>query len=116
MSDHDRDLPQELGKHWREWASTEPTIDERQLKRYLLERIPDRRPRSRGRLVLVATAASLVAVLIGLETTRRPGDPFVSDDLIVHEVGANVILVLREGNEPIYVTTERADDGTGERR
>ena len=43
------DLPPELEEQWREWADTEPTIDERQLRRNLLARIPDRRPpRSRA--------------------------------------------------------------------
>ena len=114
MTDRDRDLPPELEAQWRDWASTEPSIDDGQLRRNLLARIPDRRPRTRSRLVLLAAAASLLAVLIGLENTRQPRLPVISDSEIVHETGANVILVLREGGEPIYVATEPPKNRVGE--
>jgi hypothetical protein len=114
MNDRNPDLPPELQRQWREWASTEPAIDEQQLKRNLLSRIPDNRPRTRTRLVLVAAAASLLAVLIGLESTRRPQPPVNLNGEIVHETGSNVILVLREGGEPIYVATEPPDNRVGE--
>jgi hypothetical protein len=102
-----------LESQWRDWASTEPTIDERQLKRNLLARIPDRKSRTRSRLVLVA-AASLLAVLIGLENTRQPRQPMIAVSEVVHETGANVILVLREGGEPIYIATEPPNNRVGE--
>ena len=114
MTDRDHDLPPELETQWREWASTEPAIDERQLRRNLLARIPERRHRTRSRLVLLAAAASLLAVLIGLENTRQPRLPVISDSEIVHETGANVILVLREGGEPIYIATESPNSRVGE--
>lgn len=114
MNDHDRDLPPELERQWREWASTEPSIDEQQLRRNLLARIPDRRPRARSRLVLVAAAASLLAVLIGLENTRQPRQPVALNGEIVHETGSNVILVLREGGDPIYIATEPPNNRVGE--
>ena len=114
MDDHDRDLPQELERQWREWASTEPAIDERQLRRNLMHRIPDRKSRTRSQLVLVAAAASLLAILIGVENTRHPRPPAHSDGAVVHETGANVILVLREGGEPIYIATEASNDRVGE--
>ena len=114
MHDHDRDVPPELERKWREWASTEPVIDERQFRRNLLRRIPERKSRTRSRLVLVAAAASLLAILIGVESTRHPRPPAHSDGAVVHETGANVILVLREGAEPIYVATETRIDQTGE--
>jgi len=114
MNDRDHDLPPELKQQWQEWASTEASIDERQLKRNLLARIPDRKSRTRSRLVLVAAAASLLAVLIGLENTRRPRQSMISDREVVHETGANVILVLREGNEPIYIATDTLNDRIGE--
>lgn len=114
MNHLDRDLPPELESQWREWASTEPSIDERQLRRKLLARIPDRRPRTRSRLVLVAAAASLLAVLISLENTRQPRQPVILDGEIVHETGANVILVLREGGEPIYIATETLNNSVEE--
>ena len=114
MNDRDRDLPPELEGQWRDWASTEPSIDERQLRRNLLARIPERRHRTRSRLVLVAAAASLLAVLIGLENTRQPRQRVISDREIVHETGANVILVLREGGEPIYIATESPNSRVGE--
>jgi len=110
MNDRDRDLPLELETQWREWASTEPSIDERQLKRNLLERIPKPKPRMRSRLVLVVAAASLLAVLIGLENTRQPPQPVAAGGEVVHETGSNVILVLREGGEPIYIATEPSND------
>lgn len=114
MDEKSHDLPPGLEEHWRDWSTTEPVIDEIQLKRNLLAKIPDRRPRTRSRLVLVAAAASLLAVLIGLENTRRPRQPVLSNAEIVHETGANVILVLREGREPIYVATEPPNDRVGE--
>jgi hypothetical protein len=114
MNDHDRDLPPELERQWREWASAEPGIDEHQLKRNLLQRIPDRNPRTRTQMVLVAAAASLLAVLIGVENTRNPQPPVPSDGVVVHETGSNVILVLREGGEPIYIATEPSNDRAGE--
>jgi hypothetical protein len=110
MIDRDRDLPPEVERQWREWASIEPAIDEQQLKRNLLERIPEPKSRTRSRLVLVAAAASILAVFIGIETTREPQPPVIADEAVVHETGANVILVLREGAEPIYVATERYGD------
>ena len=114
MHDRNRDLPPELERQWREWASTEPSIDERQLKRNLLSRIPDKRPRTRSRLVFVAAAASLLAVLIGLENTRQPRQPVDLNGELVYETGPNVILVLREGGEPIYLATETRNGETGE--
>ncbi len=114
MNDHDRDLPPELERQWREWASTEPAIDERQLRRNLLQRIPERKSRMRSQLVLVAAAASLLAILIGVENFRHPRPPAHSDDAMVHETGSNVILVLREGGEPIYIATESSIDELGE--
>jgi hypothetical protein len=107
-------LPPELERQWRDWAATEPSIDERQLKRNLLERIPDRKSHTRSRLVLVAAAASLLAVLIGLENTRPARQPSIAGGEVVHETGANVILVLREGGEPIYFATESSNDHVGE--
>jgi len=110
MNDRDCDLPPEMERKWREWASTEPSIDERQLRRNLLERIPDRKSRTRSRLVLVAAAASLLAVLFGLENSRQPRQPVILGGEVVHETGANVILILREGGEPIYIATETSND------
>jgi hypothetical protein len=113
MDDRDCDLPRELERQWREWASTEPAIDEQQLKRNLLERISEPKSRTRSRLILVAAAASLLAVFIGIESTRRPQPPISVDEAVVHETGSNVILVLREGAEPIYVATETTIDNAG---
>ena len=78
------------------------------------DRMPDRRSRPRTRLVLVAAAASLLAVLIGIESSRRPRGTIATEESVVHETGANVILVLREGNEPIYIATESSNHNTGE--
>ena len=114
MNDRDRDPPQDLEQRWRDWALTKPAIDERQLRRNLLARIPERRHRTRSRLVLVAAVASILAVFIGIETTREPQPPVVTDEAVVHETGANVILVLREGGEPIYVATEPPQNRAGE--
>lgn len=106
MVDRDRDLSPELEKRWREWAEADPAIDERELRRNLLSRIPERRSRHPRRLVLVAAAASLVAVLIGIETTRHPATPVPPDQLTAaHEIDEGVVLILREGKEPIYVLT-----------
>ena len=112
-NDRDHDLPPGLEEEWREWAATDPALDEIQLKRTLLEKIPDRRKRPGPRLVLVAAAASLLAMIIGIESVRRPA-VIATHETAVHETGANVILVLREGNEPIYIATETSNAGMGE--
>ena len=105
----------DLEKRWREWSQSEPSIDELQLKRNLLERIPIRRSSSTTRLVLAAAAASMLALLIGYESSRQPISlPAVETPEVVYETGPNVILVLREGAEPIYVLTEPSTRGAGE--
>ena len=116
MERNGNDLAPELEERWREWSQLEPAIGEEQLRRNLLDRIPDRRPRPRARLALVAAAASLLAVLIGLETTRRPPpQPIMEGPAVVHETGDNVILILREDKNPIYVLTESRAKSEGER-
>ena len=114
MDGKKNDLTPEIEERWREWSRTEPAIDERQLRRNLLTRIPDRRPQPRLRLVLVAAAASLLAVLIGFETTRvPPGTVVFEEQAVVHDPGENVILVLREDGDPIYVAIERSGETNG---
>jgi hypothetical protein len=113
-NDRDHDLPTGVEERWKDWASSEPQIDEAQLRRNLRQRLPDRIPRPRTRLVLVAAAASLLAVMIGVESFRRPPTPVAGDQSVVHETGSNVILVVREGMEPIYIATERSKGGGGE--
>ena len=109
MDGNNNDLTPEIEKRWREWSQTEPAIDERQLRRSLLNRIPDRRPQRRVRLVMVAAAASLLAVLIGFEATRvQPGPGVADEQMVIHDPGENVILVLREGGDPIYVAIDRS--------
>ncbi len=110
------DLPPDLEKRWREWSRTEPAIDERQLRRNVLERIPEPRPLIRPRLVLAAAAASLVALVVSFETLRSPSiQPVDAAPEMVYETGEDVILVLREGADPMYVLTESSrQDGTGE--
>ena len=116
MNENKHELPPEMEAQWREWADTEPAFDEHQLRRNLLARIPDRRPRPHARLVLVAAAASLLALVIGVETVRQPQPPTASSDAVVHETGSNVILVLREGSEPIYLATEASSTRNGVER
>jgi hypothetical protein len=113
-NDRNHDLPPGIEDQWREWATIDPAFDEIQLKRALREKIPERRPRPGTRLVLVAAAASLLAMIIGIESIRRPPGIEVMNEAVVHDTGANVILVLREGNEPIYIATERSNAGMEE--
>lgn len=115
MDKNGNDLVPELEERWREWSQLEPAIGEEQLRRNLLERIPDRRPRPRARLALVAAAASLLAVLIGIESTRRPPSPPIVEGPmeVVHETGKNVILVLREGGDPIYLAVDSSQGMKG---
>jgi len=117
MDTNRNDVTPELEDQWREWSQLEPAIGEEQLRRNLLDRISDRRPRPRARLALVAVAGLLLAVLIGVETTRRPQPPPIMEGPteVVHETGDNVILVLREGADPLYVLTELPNE-TGEKR
>jgi len=100
---------------WRAWSTSEPSFDERRLKANLRQRLPERRSPRSTRLVLVAAVVSMLALLIGYESLRQPASPPVEASEMVYETGPNVILVLREGAEPIYVLTEppRAD-GEGE--
>jgi hypothetical protein len=116
MDEKQNDLTPEIEERWREWSRTEPAIHEDQLRRNLLARIPDRRPQRRVQLVLVAAAASLLAVLIGLETTRSPVPVIVEEQAVIYEPADNVILVLREGKNPIYVLTDPAPKGEGVER
>jgi hypothetical protein len=116
MDKNRNDLVPELEERWREWSRLEPAIGEERLRRNLLDRIPDRRPRLRARLALAAVAASLLAVLIGVESTRRPpAHEIVDEAAVVHEAGKNVILILREDKNPIYVLTGPAAKSEGER-
>ena len=115
INDRRREFPPELERQWRKWVDSEASIDEGQLRRHLLARIPDRRARPRARLVWVAAAASLLALVVGIETTRRPRPSDVPGSAVVHETGGNVILVLREGGDPIYVAIETSIDRRGER-
>ena len=109
-----KDFPPDLEERWREWSQTEAEIDERQLRRNLLERIPGGPLRRRTRLVLVATAASLMALVIGFETLRQPtSQPVSSAPEMVYETGENVILVLREGADPVYLLTESSRQSGG---
>ena len=117
MDTNRNDLTPELEEQWREWSQFEPAIGEEQLRRNLLDRIPDRRPRPRARLALAAAAALLLAVLIGVETNRTPPAPVrVEVPEVVHETGENVILVLREGGDPIYIAVDWSENTTGGRR
>ncbi len=106
----------DLDRRWRDWSRSEPKIDERRLKRELFERLPEKPSNRTTRLVLMAAAASMLALLIGYESSRRPVvQPAADVSEVVYETGSNVILVLREGAEPIYVLTEppRADGKGG---
>jgi len=107
--DRDHDLPSGFEQQWKDWASSETEIDGDRLRRDLLERISEPSPSPRMRLVFAAAAASVLAMIIGIGSLRRPPATSTADDAIVHDAGANVILVLREGKEPIYIATERSD-------
>ena len=100
----------------REWSQTEPTIDELTLKRNLLQQLTPRRTRTKTRLVFAtAFAGSVLALVIGLNTMRVTVPPAAQTETsVVHEVGENVILVLREGGEPIYLATEPIADSEGD--
>jgi len=114
MSDRNRELPPELEAQWRDWASTEPSIDEQQLKRNLLQRIPERKTRTRSRLVLVAAAASLLTVFIGIELIRQPRvADIVIEPAVAHELAGNMILILQEDGDPIYVLMDPPGQGPG---
>jgi hypothetical protein len=115
--DNRQDTRSGVEEQWRDWSLSEPAIDEGKLREDLLRRIPARTLHRRTRLVLVAAAASLLAVLIGLESTRRLHAPPIAVETppMVHEAGDGVILILREGKGPIYVLTEPTAKGEGER-
>jgi hypothetical protein len=109
-------LPPGLEEQWREWAEQEPAIDEVQLKRNLRQRIPGGRPRPLMRWVGLAAAASLLAVIVGVETLRGPsGVALVDEPALIHELGHNTILILREGGEPIQVVIDQPEGESGGR-
>ncbi len=110
------DRNHDFENEWRAWSTSEPSFDERRLKANLRQRLPERRSRRSSRLVLVAAAVSMLALLIGYESSRPPVAPSpAAAPEMVYETGPNVILVLREGAEPIYVLTEPSrSDGEGE--
>lgn len=116
MRDPNESIP-DFEARWREWAETEPAFNEQQLRRNLLDRMPAARPHVRPRVVFVAAAASLLAVLISFEAMRQPVLPpnTLEQPAVVYEAGDNVILVLREGGEPIYVLTEGPESPGGSR-
>ena len=111
-----RDLPSKFEQQWREWSAADPVIDEVQLKRNLRQRIPDRRPRPLIRWVAAAAAASLLVGIIGVESIYRSRPTSEIDEVAVHEINEGVILILREGKEPIYVLTGSAPNGEGVNR
>lgn len=111
-----RDRTSKFERQWREWANAESDLDGAQVKRNILDRIPDTRFSRRRRLVLVAAAASLLAVFIGVRSGRTPPEVRNLEGSIVCETGTNVVLVLREGSEPIYIATDRSDDRVGGQR
>lgn len=114
--DEKGNLPPGLEEQWRDWSEQEPAIDEIQLKRNVLQRIADRSPRPLMRWVAVAAAASLLAVIIGIETVRGPSAPgLVEEPAMVHELGHNTILILRENGEPIQVVIDRLGSEQGDR-
>lgn len=116
MNDHDFKKMPKFEEQWREWTEVDSEVDEQRLKGELLVRLPDRRVRPRARFVLAAAAASLLAVIIGLQA-NRPTRPPASDGSpeVVHETGGNVVLILREGKEPIYVVTDSTTTTNGEK-
>jgi hypothetical protein len=71
----------------------------------------------RPRLVLAAAAATLVALVVSFDTLRSPSiQPVEAAPEMVYETGENVILVLREGADPLYVVTDSRQGGIGEFR
>lgn len=111
------ELNPDFEEQWRKWSQAEPAINEQQLRRNLLDRIPAPQPQVRPRVVLVAAAASLLAVLICFEAVRQPGwtPTAFEEPAVVYETGNNVILVLREGGDPIYVLAEGPASPGGDR-
>jgi len=107
MRDRHLEDSEEFDRHLREWSRTEPATGDAQIRGAILDRLPERRSRTRVPLALAAAAASVAALLIGLQSTRQPPTPHVFEvPEVVYEVGDNVILVLRDDGPPIYVLTE----------
>jgi hypothetical protein len=97
----------EFEDRWREWASAESRIDEERLRASLPMRLPSRRRRA-TRVILLAAAAGLVLAFVGLTTlhvSRGPvGGPFPQErSTIVHHLDDNVVLLIAEDSEPLYI-------------
>jgi hypothetical protein len=111
MSEPKDNRPSDLERSLADWAYAAPAIDEAQLSRNLLERM-EGRPHRRAPLVLAA-AAAVLAVLIGVESVRMRQTPEGGVSEVANEPSENVILVLREGKRPIYLVTEPVKPGEG---
>jgi hypothetical protein len=97
----------EFEDRWREWASTESGIDEDRVRAVLPMRLPSRRRRA-TRVLLLAAAAGLVLAFVGLTTlhlSRGPaGGPLPQErSTIVHHLDDNVVLLIAEDSEPLYI-------------
>lgn len=114
MTDRDPPVEQKIAERWRDWSRKRPLIEEAQLRARLLDRISEPVRGPRVRFVMAAAAASLLALMIGVQTSRRTEAPVApAEPLVVHETGDNVVLILREGKEPIYLLTEPTKSSGG---
>jgi hypothetical protein len=109
----DRELL-EIQNRLREWSESEPSLSEVDLRRKLPARLRDRRPARRLRVALVAAAAAMVAVLVGVQATRQPAPRrTVEAPEVIYDTGENVILVLRNDGVPMYVVKDVRETGGG---
>ena len=115
MNDRDRDLPPGAGtavagvgvdrtRHRRATAQTEPAANGSRTGSPELDR------GWCSWLLLRRSWRFSSASKIPATRGRRPFRTVI----VVHETGTNVILVLREGGEPIYIATEASNDRVGE--
>ncbi len=103
---------------WREWASSESAISDDHLRSTLPVRLPPRRKR-RLRFALLAAAASLALVLVGVRVQYFPSNP---DDLsqlegqpsVVHQLDENVVLLISKDTEPLYIVLADIPAGKGD--
>ena len=108
----------EFEDRWREWASSQPTIDEDQIRAALPVRLPSRR-RRRARVILLAAAACVVFALFGvralyLARSSTSPPPARERSRVVHHLDGNVVLLISRDSEPLYIMLADVPAGKGE--
>lgn len=108
----------EFEDRWREWAATESGITEDQIRATLPASLPLRKKRP-VQVALLAVAASLVLVLVGVRSIHYLSGPVGPQQLaeaptIVHRLDENIVLFISKDSEPVYIMLADVPAGKGD--